>query len=535
MKLKAFIRYLHKCIMNLIMQESGMTLPLLAVSMVTLTGLVGLSVDVARMQLVQSKLQFSLDAAGLAAGSTANTANLNTEVTKYLNANFNGYLGATITNVGINPNAATTTINLKATATLPTTFMQVLNINTITVNANTQISRQITGLEVAVIIDVSYGDGLSNFKAGLANFIQTLFNSAAGVSGNLYVSIIPFNHTVNVGTANSSWLTASSVSADNTAGWGPGGAWSGCVMSRSGAEAAIDDPPVSGNTLFGQYYYASDTAATLAFKTNTVSGHSGLTAAQATTDFNQGPSEWETLNNVQQVNSISTLAFAQYYGVDLWQGSVAGSQQYASPLNSTNQGPNFMCPPPLVPLTNNEQAILNTINSVTVIQGDWSPDMGMEWGWNTLSPRWQGYWSAAAAGLPKNYNTVGWNKAIVWVEGYSTGFGYVFGSGNYIDNNIYSGHGYLNQGLLGSTNMNTAINQINNNVLQVCSSMKSNNVYVYLLGYSPNGSAEGLPSFMSSCATAQNYAFWFGPNDWNAFNTALNSIADSLNNLWVSQ
>ena len=202
MKLGKFFQFILERLIAFKRSEKGMTLPLLAVSMVAVTGMVGIAVDTARMQLVQSKLQFSLDAAGLAAGSTASTANLNTEVTKYLDANFNGYLGSTITNVGINPNAATTTINLNATATLPTTFMQVLGVNTITVTANTQISRQITGLEVTLIIDVSYGDDLTDFKAGLTNFVQTLFTSAAGVSGNLYVSIVPFNQAVNIGTAN---------------------------------------------------------------------------------------------------------------------------------------------------------------------------------------------------------------------------------------------------------------------------------------------------------------------------------------------
>jgi hypothetical protein len=536
MKLRTLIRHLAGRLRTFRRSESGMTLPLLAVSMVALTSTVGLAIDTARMQLVQSKLQFSLDAAGLAAGSTASTANLNSEVTKYLDANFNGYLGATITNVGINPNATTTTINLNATATLPTTFMQILGISTITVNANSQISRQITGLEVTLIIDVSYGDDLTDFKAGLANFIETLFNSAAGVSGNLYVSVVPFNQTVNVGTNNTSWLNPSSVTANNTSGWGPGGSWGGCVMARSNGENIVDDPPTSGNTLFNQYYYASDTASSLVTKTNSVSGYSGLSNSTATTDFNKGPTEWETLNNLQQTNSISTLTFAEYYGVNLWQGKVSGTMEYASPLSTSYQGPNFMCPPAIMPLTNNESSVLNTVNSISIVQGDWLPDQGLEWGWNTISPRWRGYWTGAAnANLPKNYNTTGWNKALVWIEGYSIGSGYVFYNGNYIDNNIYGAYGYLSQGTLGSTNMVNAINQINSNALSVCSAMKQNNVFVYLLGYSANGSASGLPSFMSSCATAQNYAFWFGPNDWTSFNTALNSIADSLNNLWLSQ
>lgn len=509
--------------------DRGMTLPLMAVAMVVLVGMTGLSVDLARAQLVQSKLQFSLDAAGLAAGSTASTADLTSEVTKYLNVNFNGYMGATLTGVAATANSTITTLSISATATLPALFMPVLGINTITVNGTSQISRQLSGLEVAVIIDVSYGDDLTDFKAGLTNFIQTLFQSAAGQSDNLYVSIIPFNHTVNIGTNNSAWLNPTSVSANAASGWGPNGTWGGCVMARSGSEATIDDPPISGNTLFNQYYYASDTVASLATK-------SALSTSTATADFNAGPTKWAQMNAAQQTDPISSLAFANDYGLNIWQGTVNSSLQYASPLNANQQGPNFMCPPALVPLTNNESAILNAINSVTVIQGDWLPDQGLLWGWNTISPRWRGYWSqAASASLPHNYNMSGWNKALVWVEGYTTGSGYVFQQGNYIDNHIYGGYGYLNQGTLGSTNMTSAINTINTRAQNICTQMKSNNVFVYLLGYSANGSASGLPSFMSSCATGQNYAFWFGPNNWTAFNTALNSIADSLVQLWLSK
>jgi Flp pilus assembly protein TadG len=509
--------------------ETGVTLPLLALSMVMVVGLTGLAIDTGRAQLVQSKLQFSLDAAGLAAGSTASTSDLTTEVNKYLNANFNGYLGATLTGVTATANSTITGISVSATATLPTVFMQIVNIPTVTVTGTTQISRQISGLEVTVIIDTSYGDDLTDFKAGLTAFINTLFQSAAGQSNNLYISIVPFNQTVNIGSANTAWLNPSSVSANNASGWGPSNSWGGCVMARSGSEATIDDPPTSGNTLWNQYYYASETVSTLAAK-------EGWSNTTATNDFNGGPSEWETINAAQQTDPISSQAFANDYGVNLWQGSVSGTQQYASPLNSNNQGPNFMCPPAIVPLTNNQATVLNAINSITDIQGDWLPDQGLEWGWNTISPRWRGYWTQAASpSLPYNYNTPGWNKALVWVEGYETGAGYVFQQGNYIDNHIYGGYGYLSQGLLGSTDMTTAINQINTNATNICAAMKAQNVFVYLLGYSSNGSASGLPSFMSSCATGQNYAFWFGPGDWNAFNTALNSIADSLVRLWLSK
>jgi len=532
-------RFLLRMFRKFCRSETGMTLPLLALSIVVITGMVGTAIDIARLQLVQSKLQFSLDAAALAAGSTASTANINAEVTKYLNVNFNGYLGSTITATSVATNNTATVFTLSATATLPSTFMNVLGIPTLTATANSQITRQIAGLEVAIVIDVSYGDDLNDFKAGLTNFIQTLFTSAAGVSDNLYVSIVPFNQTVNIGTANSAWLDPGSdaaILAANPAGWGPVGnansVWGGCVMARAGNEALIDDPPVSGNTLFEEDYYPSDTAATIKSKL-------GISNAQANQDWNKY-TQWTTLNGNQQTDDITTGAFANDYGLNIWQGlgmtgppAWAGpTPYYASPLNTTNQGPNFMCPPTIVPLTNNKQTILDTINSISVIQGDWLPDQGMEWGWNTLSPRWRGFWGgvAGANGLPLNYNTPGWNKAIVWVEGYAAA-----SITNIIDNHIYGAYGYLNQNVLGTTDQNTAFNIIYNRATQVCNSILADNIYVYLLGYSANNSESGLPGFMQGCATAPNYAFWFGPGDWNAFNTALNAIADSLVNLRVSK
>jgi len=188
-------------------------------------------------------------------------------------------------------------------------------------------------------------------------------------------------------------------------------------MARSGAESVVDDPPSSGPKLWNQLYYPSDTPTTIQQKFTDWSGQA-FTLAQATTDFNNY-AQWTTLDGNQQTDNQNGSAFENDYGLNIWQGTVGGTQRYASPLNSTNQGPNFMCPPPIVPLTNNEQTILDGINSVTVVQGDWLPDQGMEWGWNTISPRWQGLWGGVtnANGLPKNYNTAAGIRRLYGLKG----------------------------------------------------------------------------------------------------------------------
>lgn len=174
MKRLPLFRFLLRFIRNFARSESGMTLPLLAISMVAITGMTGIAIDTARAQLVQSKLQFSLDAAGLAGGSTVSTVNLNSEVEKYLLVNFNGYLGATLTGTNVATSNNNAVINLSATATLPSTFLSVIGVNTITVNATSQISRAVTGLELVMVLDNtgsmtnSAGGGVSKIS-GAAN------------------------------------------------------------------------------------------------------------------------------------------------------------------------------------------------------------------------------------------------------------------------------------------------------------------------------------------------------------------------------
>ena len=526
-------------------EENGMTLPLLGVSMVLLTGLVGVAIDLGRLQLLQSKLQFSLDAAALAAGSTISTANLNTEVTKYLGTNFNNYEGSTLTNTTVATNANNTIFNLTATATLPAAFMQILGVTTLTANASSQITRVLPSLEVAVVIDVSYGDSVTDFKAGLTNFINKLFTESANTVGNLYVGIVPFSHVVNIGTQNSAWINPASnatILQGHPEGWGANAAqtgWGGCVDERSNGYDVTDDPPNSSNlaTLFNEYYWYSDTLN----PTNSVisiQNKLGISASQAASDYYNYP-QWTTYNGWQQGSNLN----GNTYGLNIWYGAVGtqpnpppnGAPQayYASPLNSLNQGPNFMCPEAITPLTSNQQTVLSAIDDIN-IQGDWIPNEGLVWGWRLLSPNWRGLWSGMAPNLPLNYNTPGNNKVLVWVEGIEVD---TYGITTALDNHIRSAYGYLSDDVLGTTDWNTANNTIiPNKAAAVCAAMQNSGIYVYVVGYSADNSYTGGGyGILAQCATGPNYGFFYGPGNWTGWDSGLDAIADALANLRVSQ
>lgn len=505
--------------------ESGMTLPLLAVSMVAITGMTGLAIDTARMQLVQSKLQSSLDAAGLAGGATVSTENLNTEVSKYLNVNFNGYMGATVTGSSVSINSSNTILTLSATATIPSTFLNVIGISTITVNASSQITRAVTGLELVMVLDNT--GSMTNSAGGSETKLQalqsasvTLINSlfAAG-SANLWVGIVPFSEAVNIGTGHPTWMNTtydtgiSTMQVQTTTpsetvtgpGWGTT-SWTGCVDARLSGEDIIDDPPGSGSTLFEAYYWPSD----------------NLNYTAESNTPNSGYNPWATLvwkrckgsscSNVNSTCSTSggyTCTFNGY--------------TYESPLNSTNQGPNLECPQQVTTMTNNSSSLITAVDAMTA-QGDTEINQGMFWGWAMLSPRWQGLWggSMSANGLPLAYGTPGMAKAVILMtDGYDT-----------IDNLAHGAYWFLENGRTGSTNSATAVSDLDSKTLAICNAMKAKGIYIYTVALGTETDAASL-ALLQNCATASNY--YFNSPSTSQLQGIFNTIGDSLSNLRVSQ
>jgi hypothetical protein len=499
--------------------DSGMTLPLLGISMVAATAFIGMAIDTGRMQMVQSKLQFSLDAAGLAAGSTVSTADLNSETAKYLTTNFNGYMGATLTGSAVTASSNNTVFTLSATATMPTSFLGVVGINTITVSANSQISRAVTGLELVFVLDntgsmaQSAGGSVSKIQAlqtATTTLINTLFGGqTTSTNGKLWVGIVPFSQAVNIGTSHTTWMN-SSYSYDGTTApldWGTGGSWLGCVDARQSGEDVSDDPPSasSSKTLFGQYYWTSDN-----LNTNGIS--------------NAGYNDWK----LPQYNQCTTSR-GRTTCTTVSSCTPSGSTTctltgytYASPLNQTNKGPNLLCPQQVTPMTNNSSTLLTAVNGMTA-EGDTVIPQGLFWGWNMLSPRWQGQWGGTmnANNLPQAYNTPGMAKAIVLVtDGENT-----------IDNTAHGAYWFLGSGRTGSTSSSTAVTDLDNKTLQICSAMKAQGIYIYTIGLGTNGGINTAE--LQSCATAVNYAF-LSPTT-SQLQTIFSAIGDSLSNLRVSK
>ncbi len=192
----------------------------------------GMAVDAGRAYLVKVRLGAALDAAALAVGSETNQTQtqLTTDLQNYFTANYPSTVigtNVTVTPVPANADLTASTVNFQAQATVPMTFMRLVGVDNITISVTAQTKKTV-GLEVAVVLD-NTGSMLCGANDGsdsacspdvvasdttctnsgnnsrictlinaAQNFINTL-SSAINASQQLYISIVPYVTTVNVG------------------------------------------------------------------------------------------------------------------------------------------------------------------------------------------------------------------------------------------------------------------------------------------------------------------------------------------------
>ncbi len=196
--------------------SKGQIIVLFAISLIVLVGIVGLAIDSGRAYGVKAKLSASVDAAaiaaarGLAVGANDSDRinNAKAAALKFYNGNFpDNYLGATrlapIRPDPVHKSDGYWQVDVSGSATMPTTFMRVLNWNQITVAASgTAIRRD---LDMILVLDVS-GSLSSVFptvKSAAINFIDKFVPSTDRIGLVAFSSgaqlLVPIDKTISRG------------------------------------------------------------------------------------------------------------------------------------------------------------------------------------------------------------------------------------------------------------------------------------------------------------------------------------------------
>ena len=253
------LRHVRAGITGFLRHRRGVTAVTFAIALLPLLVMAGTAIDVSRAFIVKQRLGFAIDAAALAVGaSTGTTAELTTLMQQYFNANYPA------TKLGVPATPVMTlsgkTVNITASAEVDTAFMRIVGYDKVAVEASTTVVRESVGLEVAMVLDTTgsmSGTKLSELKTAANDFVGILFGDKT-VGTNLYVGVVPFSGSVNVGSADPEGLIADAgnSSSSDFAGFvapdhspflddglteqawhccspPPPPPWNGCVLARS--------------------------------------------------------------------------------------------------------------------------------------------------------------------------------------------------------------------------------------------------------------------------------------------------------------
>jgi Flp pilus assembly protein TadG len=317
----------------------------------------GIATDVGRAYVVKVRLGAALDAAALAVGSQTNhtATQLADDLHHYFTANYpSTALGTnvTVTPVPSNADLAATTVNYRAQATVPMVFMPLIGINNINVSVTAQ-TKKTTGLEVALVLD-NTGSMLCGANEGVDStcgadvaaadtsctnssnnsrictlinasktFVDTL-TSAINSSQQLYLSIVPYVTTVNVGSSFCSGATSCSHIA----------ATSGNFTDLRGNIMPVT--PIIGTTTSGSSTISSVSMLT---PSGSVSGTAAIQAGMYI--YGHGIPNGATVSSVSSSSiTISASATRTFTGNSLAVGPNSGntSTPYTDPTTFTTTG-----------------------------------------------------------------------------------------------------------------------------------------------------------------------------------------------------
>jgi Flp pilus assembly protein TadG len=163
--------------------DEGVALIHMAIYLPMLLLFTGLAVDSGRAYLVKAQLSKAVDGAALSAARNLNGGNPRGEAAKVFNANFpSDFMGATFVT---DPATAADfyemhtveetglhVVTIKATATVPTTFMRLGKFNEVTVSSASEATRRLVDLSLVLDVSGSIGAAWPSVRDAARSFID---------------------------------------------------------------------------------------------------------------------------------------------------------------------------------------------------------------------------------------------------------------------------------------------------------------------------------------------------------------------------
>ena len=163
-------------------KQDGFVMVYMAVGLTTFLLFSGLAVDSGRGYLVKAQLSKAVDGAALAAARNLNSGNPRAEAARVFKANFpSGYLGtdagdpttsADFFSSSVNAQTGVNTVKVKATATIPTTFMSLGSTPSMLVGSEGEATRRMVDLSLVLDVSSSIGSRWGAVRDAAKTFVN---------------------------------------------------------------------------------------------------------------------------------------------------------------------------------------------------------------------------------------------------------------------------------------------------------------------------------------------------------------------------
>lgn len=462
-------------------ERRAATAAMFAIMLPVLVGAVGMAVDLSRAYLVKARLSHALDAAALAASASATSyADILSRLQRFFDANYPPEkIGVTY---NLNLEIVGDEIRVGADADYNTTFLRVLGIDFITVDAKTIVQRQIKGIEVSMVLDVTGSmadnNNISALRTATREFVNIMFarNPDTGVPSPtrtpfVKVGIVPFATSVNVGPYG---LGNNPAARTFTGPYG-----SRTVFDGSAYGAAFVSNP---NNISYTSVFSTSRTRDLGWR-----GCILEDAYPRDTEDHGGP--WRMYRWCR--NAADATITTGECGDD-------------RDRNGRWRNPNNSCPKAFIqPLTNDVDKLDWTISQLEA-NGNTLGNVGLVWGYRVISPEFPFTEGS-------EWDDEEWRKAVI-----------VMTDGANVQNGTYSAYG-VNPDTVTTSVMNSRMEEI-------CTSLKDEGVIVYSIIFTSN-IPQATKDMFERCATDED-KYHYAPEQEDLIRV-FEAIARELSNLHI--
>jgi Flp pilus assembly protein TadG len=458
----------------------------IAAMIIPMVGFLGVATDAARGYLVQSRLSYALDAAGLAGARVMFSPTRDSDIQMYFEANFPpDYMGATVTGPTFAVDSNGEVLTVTASATIQAMFVRLIGFDTITVSAETEVTRKTELLEVVLAMDMS--GSMSNGAGGGVTRIEASRNAAKELVNILFgsdevktlfkIGLVPWNGKVNVtlnGTAYDPSLTT--TQAVPTFSHPLTGAGQSVIYFANNSPVPLLDPPDTDWKGCAYSRYSDD-------------GDDTDDADRSYGAVTIGGAEWPA-----------------------WEPIGPGGEPMPGTAKCVRAVGNSECRPCLqhgiTPMVSTKSEIVAAIDELTSPAGTTNIPQGFGWAWRVLMP--DAPFTEAASSPPGNRQ-----RAIVLLTD-----GENFGG---------SGDGYKAAFGLGAS----ARPEMDDRLLELAAAVKAEGVVVYAIQFGNNGI--GLQNLLKAVASGPDAPFYFHAPDAETLRQAFREVANNLSQLRLSR